>query len=595
MKKSVSTLFLISLLAFFTSCSKSSSCSCGPEIDDDLCVSDSDSLQNENDSISGNDSDKIENENETENDNPPANEGDAVEDIDITGDIITPDEPQNTEITFKIDVTKEQKAISPYIYGTNIFGVDSWVGGAHNLPFGRLGGNRWTAYNWENNASNAGNDWNYQNDAYLGGGDEAGNAAGSRIATIQADGASALVTIPIQGFVAADKNGDGDVRNSSNHLQTRFEKSLPRKSGELSTNPDTSDDSVYQDEFVNWIKTNYGNKGKIFFSLDNEPDLWNSTHPEIHPEAVSYAELIKDNSDYGCMIKDVFPESSVFGFVSYGFNGFVNLQDASDAGGRFFIDYYLAEMKKAEESCGKRVVDVMDLHWYPEVYGGETRITEEAIDFAVAEARIQSPRSLWDKDYSENSWISNDYLNGPIALLPFIQEKIDANYEGTKLAFSEYYYGGGDHISGAIAQADVLGIFAKYGVFAANLWPNADVPGNYIYGAFDIFRNYDGNKSSWGDVAVSAENPSPEEASVYASIKSSDPSQTFVVIINKKTSSLKTGIAITHSATYKTASVYSISESSCKPTQQSDITTETTNSFIFDAPAMTISILVFKN
>ena len=31
----------------------------------------------------------------------------------------------------------------------------------------RIGGNRWTAYNWENNASNAGSDYCFQNDDFL--------------------------------------------------------------------------------------------------------------------------------------------------------------------------------------------------------------------------------------------------------------------------------------------------------------------------------------------------------------------------------------------------------------------------------------------
>jgi len=44
----------------------------------------------------------------------------------------------------------------------------------------RAGGNRFTAYNWENNASNAGRDYMFQNDAYLvmssSTGDEPGDA-----------------------------------------------------------------------------------------------------------------------------------------------------------------------------------------------------------------------------------------------------------------------------------------------------------------------------------------------------------------------------------------------------------------------------------
>ena len=55
-------------------------------------------------------------------------------------------------VTVHIDATAAVKPISRYIYGVN-----GTLGGQHaNLTFRRVGGNRWTAYNWANNASNAG-------------------------------------------------------------------------------------------------------------------------------------------------------------------------------------------------------------------------------------------------------------------------------------------------------------------------------------------------------------------------------------------------------------------------------------------------------
>ena len=83
---------------------------------------------------------------------------------------------------------------------------------------------------------------------------------------------------------------------------------------------------------------------------------------------------------------------------------------------------------------------------------------------------MQAPRSLWDPTYVEKSWITKQSTHGPIRLLPRLQEKIDKHYPGTRLAITEYNYGGGADISGAIAQADVLGIFGREGVFAAALW-----------------------------------------------------------------------------------------------------------------------------
>jgi len=81
------------------------------------------------------------------------------------------------------------------------------------------------------------------------------------------------------------------------------------------------------------------------------------------------------------------------------------------------------------------------------------------------------------------SWITKDVLHQPIRLLPRVQEKIARHYPGTKLAITEYYYGGGAHISGAPAQADALGIFGREGVFATALWHEGKTDDRFTYGA----------------------------------------------------------------------------------------------------------------
>src|SRR5207244_6276024 len=72
--------------------------------------------------------------------------------------------PPAADVTITIDPTKT-KPISPYIYGTNFYSGNTAP--QPNFTFDRAGGNRWTAYNWENNYSNAGSDYIYNNDLYL--------------------------------------------------------------------------------------------------------------------------------------------------------------------------------------------------------------------------------------------------------------------------------------------------------------------------------------------------------------------------------------------------------------------------------------------
>lgn len=497
-------------------------------------------------------------------------------------DRVVPD----TTVTFTIDPAQGQQPISRFIYGVN----GPLTGPTSNLTFERLGGNRWTAYNWENNASNAGSDYQYQNDGYLGGGNTPGGAVAPTLQNAYDHNAAALVTIPINGYVSADKNGGGDVRNTGpNYLQTRFRQERPIKGAPLSLTPDVNDAYVYADEFVNWVNTTYPNRQAdptrpIWFSLDNEPDLWNSTHAEVHPGAVTYAELVQKSIDYAAAIKGVAPNSKVFGPVNYGWQGFVTLQDAPDAGGRDFQSFYLAQMRAAEQTYGKRLIDALDVHWYPEAQGGGVRITAQNNTPAVVAARLQAPRSLWDPTYTETSWITQWSTNGPIDLVHRLQGKINANYAGTKLAVTEYNYGGGDHISGGIAEADVLGVFGREGVYAASQWQlYASEP--FVTGALAMYRNYDGQNSTFGDTAVSAATSSVADSSVYASIDSTNPNVMVVVAINKTGAALPATLNLHGVNVGALAKFYTLTSASSSPQAAGQATVTNPSAFAYTMPA----------
>lgn len=495
-------------------------------------------------------------------------------------------------VDFTIDPSLDQQAISRFIYGIN----SSLTGPTANLTLARLGGNRWTAYNWENNASNAGSDYFFQNDGYLGGGSTPGGAVLPGLQNAYDHNAGILITVPTNGYVSADKNGGGDVRNSgSNYLQTRFRLLDPTKGAPFSLTPDTTDAYVYADEFVNWVNTMYpGGQSDpnrpIWYSLDNEPDLWQYTHAEVHPNPVTYAELVQKSIDYAAAIKGVAPGSKVFGPVNYGWNGFTTLQDAPDSAGRDFQSFYLAQMKAAEQTYGKRLIDALDLHWYPEAQGGGVRITDQNNTAAVVAARLQAPRSLWDPTYTETSWITQYSTGGPINLLNRLQGKIDANYGGTKLAITEYNYGGGDHISGGIAQADVLGIFGRDGVYAANQWQLYSSEA-FVTGAFSMFRNYDGQNSTFGNTSVFASTSSTTDSSIYASIDSSNPNVMVLVAINKTGSALPANLHLNGVNAGALAKFYTLTAASSTPQSAGQTNISNPAAFAYTMPAYSVTTI----
>ncbi|CAN5402813.1 glycoside hydrolase family 44 protein [soil metagenome] len=440
--------------------------------------------------------------------------------------------------------TRVQTPISPYIYGVNY--PDNWIyewiaeWNLHHdaFSFAREGGNRFTAYNWETNASNAGNDYFHENDDYLAMSKEPGWTVRQFLKFVQGAGAAALITVPTLGYVAADKdtnmNGDKDVIKTPDYLNVRFHKSYATNPNPTTT-PDLNDKAVYQSDFVAWVQKVKSPKTPVWFSLDNEPDLWNGTHKRIHPGPLSYAEIIGNNIEYASMIKANAPDSLVFGPANYGWQGLRTFQGAPDGNGRDFMETYLDSMREASKKAGHRLVDVYDFHYYPETKGEGGRIIygRGPEKPSVATARIQAPRSLWDPTFVEDSWITQSRNGKPVMLITDTAGRIKAHYPGTKMAITEYEFGGPNTISGALAQADALGVFGRYGIFAASHWGVSSVD-KATYSAFQAFTNYDRNGSRFGDLGLRVTGETPSNNSVYASLSTTNKNCLTLVVINKQ-------------------------------------------------------------
>ncbi len=458
----------------------------------------------------------------------------------------TPATVAAADVTITVDPTKT-KPISPWIYGLNFYtGVS---GAPPHLTLDRAGGNRWTAYNWETNASNAGSDFLYENDSFLTSSTTPAEAVRSFVAADQSLDMASVMTVQLQGLVSADESGPVSTSNPPD--LTRFKQLVDKKStitpAAFTETPSASDANVYMDEFL-WamdqkIPGIFGANAPLptFVSLDNEPELWNSTHLEIQGHnPVSSDNYIAKTITLTKALKDQFPGVMIFGPVHYGFQGIYNWQgelSASPDGANWFPDKYLPAIKAASDTYGKPLVDVYDFHWYSEATDGSTRVTNltgSTLTAAQVQAIVQSPRSLWDATFSENSWITNDVLGEPIKLLPRLQAKINAEFPGTKISITEYENGGDNHIAGTIAQADNLGIFGSQGVFAATMWPLGTCP--YILAGFRAFRGFDGASASFGDTSLQATSSKVQNVMVYASSDTTKPGRIVFVAINRFTS-----------------------------------------------------------
>jgi uncharacterized protein (TIGR03437 family) len=196
----------------------------------------------------------------------------------------------------------------------------------------------------------------------------------------------------------------------------------------------------------------------------------------------------------------------------------------------------LQEFRRYEEENGQRLLHYLDLHSYihpPNVGFGKGSGDEE-----LRQLRLTSTRVFWDPDYKGH--VAED-TGEPFRLIPRMREWVDEYYPGTKLALTEYNWGALDDITGALAQADLLGIFGRERLDAATIWgtPKPSEPGAF---AFAIFRNYDGRGAGFGETSVEAKSEDPDKLSVFAAERT-DGALTLLVI-NKTASDLETPVAL---------------------------------------------------
>ena len=312
-------------------------------------------------------------------------------------------------------------------------------------------------------------------------------------------------------------------------------------------------------------------KGVAIYDLDNEPTWWDSNDLDVHPVPFSYDEVTNGGIGSALAIKTVDPTAEVSGPVidwwyayfyskkdiesGWGsgpcYEPWSNPTDRKAHGGVPLIEYYLQKMKQAETTYGVRLLDYVDLHTYfAATYNGKGLGLAAAGDTGAQQARLSSTRAFWDPTYTDPNFPQPNYTTDSNyttscapppqspQLIPMMKTWVANDYPGTKLAIDEYNWGGMEAINGALAQADILGIFGREGLDLGTMWPTSD-PSGQIPGmmAFAMYRNYDGNKSTFGDMGLastSAVAGADAEGSlaVYGALRTSDNAVT-VMVINK--------------------------------------------------------------
>ena len=528
-----------------------------------------------------------------------------------------PPPPPGTGPGLNIDVNAGRHPISEGIYGMNF--ADEQMAVELRLPVRRWGGNSTSRYNWQNDTYNTGSDWYFENIREDNSNPSAlpdGSAADLFVEQDRRTATKTLMTVPIIGWVAkrrvenhpydcgfsvtkygAQQSVDQWDTNCGNGVNT---------SGTNIVGNDPSDTSstVGPDFITSWINHLVGKYGKAngkgvaYYALDNEPMLWNSTHRDVHPQPTTYDELRDRAYQYAAAIKTADPSAQTLGPVLWGWcayfysalDGCSIGTDYQSHGNTAFVAWYLQQMKAYEQQHGLRIVDYLDLHYYPAATGVSLSTAGNSSTQAL---RLRSTRSLWDPSYVDESWISNMATGGiTVRMIPRMKDWVNNNYPGTKLAITEYNWGGLESINGALAQADVLGIFGREGMDIATLWgpPSSSQPGAF---AFRLYRNYDSAGNGFGDISVQAASADQGLLSVYAASRSKDNALT-IIVINKTSGSLLSTINLAGFTPAPKALAYQYSTSNLSAILQLADQPIDKNNFTATFPANSITLFIIK-
>jgi hypothetical protein len=495
-----------------------------------------------------------------------------------------------------VDMAVPAHRISPLIYGMNAYRPPDQADDAPKvaktlrLPLDRWGGDGVTLYNYKLDVSDLGDNWFFEippnkNTEYPDKSEFNSQVMGDR-----AVGAKTMASMPVIGWTAKTRTRGASYAVAKYGAQQKTDPywgiygNGVKPDGTPITNNDPNDtcmpiDESWTSEWVKYLVHRFGNAahgGVAIYALDNEPTWWNKMHRDVHPLPFTYDEVTENGLKVAKAIKAADPTADVSGpVIDYWFTYFYSKNDIEwfrahwkdPSGGPIdrrshgnvpLIDYYLRAFKAAQDADPQhtRFLDYLDLHTY---FAANDAMLKPAGTSADQRAVIDSTRVFWDSSYTDPQFRNPDNYAGLLAprMIPRMKDWVAADYPGTKTAISEYNWGAAEHISGAVAQADILGIFGREGLDLGALWgpPKLNSP---LMFAFKLFRNYDDVDGEFGDMSLAARSGDQGKLSVYAARRTADRTVT-VVVINKTFGDLRTDLTLDQFKAKRPANVYQYS------------------------------------
>ena len=508
-----------------------------------------------------------------------------------------------TQVQVTVDTLADRHPISPYVYG-GAYPQDPAHVTDSGMTVVRWGGDATSTYNWQTQTNNAAADWYFSDYVSYGFSNNTDTASTQFIEDVINAGSNPLMTMIMLDWVSkasiADATGqihsfsvakygaqcatdpydpdagDGlktdcvtDITGNDPHdayvplLDTSSSPCPPSANGNCAG-------SVNRDDWTAALVTAFNTSSSAlhFYDMDNEVDIWGGTHRDIHPNPTGYEELRDTFRTEAGNLKSWDPAAVRLGPVSCCWWYYWNGANSNDRGAHGNIDqlpWFLNELYWRDQIDNTRSLDLFDVHAYAD--GPDTSGFTPAQNQALS---LRIYRDYWDPTYvSESGNINQIWTTSiqPLRTIPFriprLRAMLNMIYPNTPLSMTEWSaaFAGESDFSTALADADAYGIIGRERVYLASRW-GAPSPANPNYQALKLYRNYDGNHSTFGTMSISAtHNADPNLFSVYASLSPLGAALKLMVINKDPANAVQVTFALNH-FTASAFTAYTLSQAS---------------------------------
>lgn len=513
-------------------------------------------------------------------------------------------------VVITINAEQNIQAVSPYIYGrNNYFDKPAQFYKDAGLRFSRMnGGNNATKYNWRKRISSH-PDW--YNNVYGNDWDKSSKVTSATYPYMQQMYAFQLI-----GRVASNTTHNF---NDWGYNYSKYWFGVGQNlagGGEINeTDPENpskalkdGDPNLYTQEWpadstVGILDHWFGEQGLgldkncfLYWSMDNEADVWNGTHDDVMKTLIPASEFMDRYIEIAKKARAKFPEIKICGPVTTSeWQWFKWGSESIRINGKYYswLEYFIKRCADEEKESGVRVLDVVDIHNYPWAKNGDIDALQFHRMYYDTEYLYPGANGLFTINGGWDTRINKEYI------FKRIDDWLDTHYgegHGITCGLSEWSPASTESNSSvtAVVYASHLGTFANHGVELFTPW-------NWFTGMWETMHLF--SKYAKG-YSVSSTSSLENTVSAYTTINQVTDSMT-VIIVNRDMSSSQ-NITININEFLVKDGIYSTLQLSSLPSTETFIShtnnalkhnsvTVNSNAFNITVPALSVTAVILKS